>query len=298
MLDVEVTEEAGEGIVSCARHLLEHALPFDDRDDRFSETWEAEISEPGSGFLAALGRAENGHPIGLVAGSRGRDHLQLDALVSDNDNWPNGQVLDTLLDALAPMMDDAPSVELWGKPAQPWHDEVAIRRGFEPVRALHQMRCPLPVSSPSIETRPFVPGHDDEALRQVNNRAFLGHPDQGDLSPADLADRLAEPWNDPEGIRLHEVDGEVVGFCWTKIHHEQGLGEIYAIGLDPSVHGRGLGVPMTVSGLEWLNAQGLETGMLYVEADNVPAIRTYERIGFHISRTDRAWRRSESAPQT
>ena len=46
---------------------------------------------------------------------------------------------------------------------------------------------------------------------------------------------------------------------------------------------------MTAAGLDWLADQGLTTGMLYVEHDNAPAIRTYERLGFTPHRTDRAW---------
>ena len=100
---------------------------------------------------------------------------------------------------------------------------------------------------------------------------------------------MAQPWFDPEGIRLYEVDGVLAGFCWTKRHDEPKLGEIYVICIDPDFHGRGLGRPMTAAGLDWLAEQGETIGMLYVEADNVPAIRTYEGLGFDIVRTDRAW---------
>ena len=61
---------------------------------------------------------------------------------------------------------------------------------------------------------------------------------------------------------------------------------------DPSMHGQGLGSPMTRAGLDWLAAQGIEHGMLYVESDNDPANRTYEKIGFHRHRTDRAYHRT------
>ena len=64
------------------------------------------------------------------------------------------------------------------------------------------------------------------------------------------------------------------------------------IGIDPDFHGQGLGVPMTAAGLHWLSDHGLDTGMLYVEADNAPALRTYERLGFVRFRTDRAWARA------
>ena len=69
------------------------------------------------------------------------------------------------------------------------------------------------------------------------------------------------------------------------------MGEIFVIAVDPDFHGRGLGVPMTLAGLEWLADRGLRHGMLYVEADNDAANATYRRIGFTRHRTDRAYRR-------
>ena len=159
-------------------------------------------------------------------------------------------------------------------------------------RALHQMRCPLPVEAAAIPTRDYA-DTDFEELRSVNNRAFSSHPDQGNRSAEALRATMTEPWFRADGVRIHEEDGRIAGFCWTKIHPSPPaaveLGEIYVIGVDPDYHGRGLGVPMTAAGLEWLADQGISTGMLYVEADNIPALRTYERLGFTILRTDRAW---------
>jgi mycothiol synthase len=157
------------------------------------------------------------------------------------------------------------------------------------VRALHQMRCTLPVEAPSLPSRPFRPGIDDEGVLSVNNRAFARHPDQGGWTLDDLRRHFDEVWFDPDGLRVHERDGRIIGFCWTKVHRNPDLGEIYVIGIDPDHHGQGLGGPMTAAGLQWLAERGLETGMLYVEADNTPALRTYERLGFVRFRTDRAW---------
>ncbi|MEZ5167195.1 MAG: hypothetical protein R2695_12180 [Acidimicrobiales bacterium] len=60
------------------------------------------------------------------------------------------------------------------------------------------------------------------------------------------------------GFRLlDDPSGGLVGFCWTKIHRDTvpALGEIYVIAIDPDHHGRGLGKPMTLAGLEWPTAQ-------------------------------------------
>jgi mycothiol synthase len=151
-----------------------------------------------------------------------------------------------------------------------------------------------------VESRPFEMERDADALIRVNNRAFASHPDPGGMPRQRLADAAAQPWFDADGIRLlddPDRPGALAGFCWTKIHEpvsdgQPRLGEIYAIGIDPDHHGKGLGVPMTAAGLQWLADQGLTDGMLYVEADNEPALRTYDRLGFHHHRTDRAWQKA------
>jgi mycothiol synthase len=282
--------------VDAARHLLHHALPLDLGDDRFNHRWVEKLDAAANRFAGVVANG-GGHPIGFLGGVADGDTLFLEALVADHHQRRPTAVLDAMLDrVLDHQVAEGRRIEIWGKPSMPWHEEAARDHGLVLVRSLHQMRCPLPVPVNPLPTRPFVPGVDDEALRLLNNAAFKGHPDQGQLDPAEFAHKLAEPGVSPEGIRLYEHDGQLAGFCWTKIHHDRGLGEIYAIGLDPRMHGRGLGQAMTASGLDWLHQQGLETGMLYVEADNEPAIRTYEKLGFDIVRTDRAWASAAPSP--
>ena len=171
-------------------------------------------------------------------------------------------------------------------------DQTVRNAGFEPYRDLWQLRCPLPAEPAGLMTRSYTPD-DLESFIAVNNRAFSWHPEQGGLTAERVAETMTEPWFNPEGFRLYEEDGQLVGFCWTKIHgdNDPPLGEIFVIAVDPSAHGRGLGSPMTRAGLDWLAAQGLETGMLYVESDNEPANRVYERIGFVRHQVNRAYKK-------
>jgi len=80
---------------------------------------------------------------------------------------------------------------------------VATAEGFTLDRELFEMRTPLPLQSDIVDaarpivTRPFVPGVDEEAWLEVNNRAFAGHPEQSGWDMADLRAREAEPWFDP-----------------------------------------------------------------------------------------------------
>lgn len=187
-----------------------------------------------------------------------------------------------------------------GGPTQLWLQEVvdddharAEAAGFVAYRDLLQMRCPLPTAATDVAVRAYT-DDDAEAFLAVNNRAFHWHPEQGGMTVADLHARQAEPWYDPAGFLLHDAGGRLAGFCWTKIHcdHDPPLGEIYAIAVDPDFHGQGLGRALTLAGLQWLVGRGLEVGMLYVEADNEPALRTYGSIGFTTHHTDRAYRRT------
>jgi len=181
----------------------------------------------------------------------------------------------------------------WVHAATDHDDDEAAAAGLRMVRELYQMRRPLPVDEPySLTTRPFVVGQDEQAWLRVNNRAFADHPDQGRWTPADIAAREAEPWFDPEGFLLHEEEGSLAGFCWTKVHADADppMGEIFVIGVNPDFHRRGLGRALVLAGLDDLaRRRGMTVGMLYVEASNRPALALYESLGFTVHQIDRAY---------
>ena len=109
--------------------------------------------------------------------------------------------------------------------------------------------------------------------------------------------REREVWFDADGFLVAFDDEGMAGFCWTKVHpadppdEPDALGEIYVIGADPRWHGRGLGRALTAGGLEWLGAQGLTTGILYVDGANEAAVGLYRALGFSDHRVDRAYGR-------
>ena len=184
--------------------------------------------------------------------------------------------------------------QIWIEDAQMDDDKLLNSIGFSSYRDLWQMRCKFPPNGEGIATRPYICGVDDEAFLEVNSRAFSWHPEQGSLDLSKLNDLFKEEWFDDEGFLLLEVENRLAGFCWTKVHHQGDLtvGEIFAIAVDPDFHGRGFGKPLTISGLNYLANVGADLGMLYVEADNIPAIRIYEDIGFTHFSTNRAYRNS------
>lgn len=175
-------------------------------------------------------------------------------------------------------------------------DALAASAGLAPGRALLQMLVELPLAGssdgrPPVTTRPFEVGRDERAWLEVNNAAFAWHPEQGiwDLATIELRER--EDWFDPAGFLLHERDGRLAAFCWTKIHRDVDpvQGEIYVIAVHPDFHGSGLGRALTVAGLDHIVSRGVTTGMLFVDLDNTSAVRLYESLGFRIHRVDRAY---------
>jgi len=169
---------------------------------------------------------------------------------------------------------------------------IAADAGLRLDRRLLQMRRALPIAeTTAIETRPFEIGRDEQEWLRVNNAAFADHPEQGGWTMDTLRQRMAEPWFDPAGFRVHDREGKMAGFCWTKVHKETAppMGEIYVIAVDPAFHGLGLGKALTIAGLDHLVEQGLTVGMLHVDAANTAAMAMYQRLGFVTHHTDHAY---------
>lgn len=199
-----------------------------------------------------------------------------------------------LLDALVRRV--GPGLWAWAHGEHPAALRLAERHGMRRERELWQLRrslrdLPDPWPLPDgVRLRAFVPGRDEAAVVRVNNRAFAGHPEQAGLDVAQLQARQDEPWFDPAGFLLAEDEQQrLLGFHWTKVHPDR-VGEVYVLGIDPDAQGTGLGAALTVAGLEHLAGSGLGGVLLYVEADNHAAVRTYEKLGFRHHRSDVAFR--------
>ena len=173
---------------------------------------------------------------------------------------------------------------VWAHGDLPGARGLASKVRLRPVRTLLVLRLSLGDESPlesvpdGVTIRAFR-AEDADAVVAVNGRAFASHPEQGAMDRADFDRRAAEAWFDPAGLFVAErADGTVVGFHWTKV--EDGVGEVYVVGVDPDAHGGGLGTALTARGLRHLHEQGLRTVDLYVEGDNAPALAVYHRLGF------------------
>jgi mycothiol synthase len=189
------------------------------------------------------------------------------------------------------------SPRLWAHGDLPSARKLALENGFQKIRTVLQMRRPLtqplPLAPSGIEIRTFLPSLDEAGWLQLNNRIFQSHPEQSDWSMQDLQHRMKEEWFDPSGFLLATRGEELIAYCWTKIHgahvhsHDGNddhghdlIGEIYAMGVDPSIRGEGLGRALTIAGLSHLRTKSLMSAMLYVDEENDAATSLYKSLGF------------------
>lgn len=250
----------------------------------------------GSGFSAAWSTDETGEVrVYAQATRQPADDAWIAALVVDP--AAAGSLVDVGSAVLARALRSAGArTHWWISDPSPAHLEVVARVGLHDHRTLHQMTRALPLGDVGddlrgLPTRPFEAGRDEDALLDINRRAFASHPDQGNMTRAQLDERMAQDWFDPAGCLMTEVDGQLAGFCWMKLFHEYDppLGEIHIIAVDPGFTGRKLGPRLAVAGLDHAAEQGAGEAVLFVEGSNDGARAMYDRLGFGVTRTDRAF---------
>jgi mycothiol synthase len=297
---VEVKRQMGGGDIAAVSALLDVATAVDGHRPLGEHQWLDLVQGGREGFAGLVAwEPGHGHPVAYAQVTRGVESWALEFVVDphhrDQLEVIGADLVRSALDVVAG--EGGGHVHLWIPKPTPAHDRVAVDAGMRKGRELLQMRRPLPVDAAHrgdgapLETRPFRPGHDEEAWLAVNNRAFHHHPEQGGWDLETLRNREAQPWFDPDGFRLHTEGGRLAGFCWTKVHSDEDppLGEIYVIATDPDFEGRGLGRRLVLAGLDWLADHGLRTGMLYVDAANEGAVHLYESLGFTVDHFDRAY---------
>ena len=204
-----------------------------------------------------------------------------------------------LLSRLEAATEDGPLL-VWAHGELPAAAALAAAGSYARSRVLLQLRRSLrdPLPDPQIPAgvviRTFRPGIDESAWLAVNNAAFASHPEQGRWTLHDVQQREKQSWFDPAGLFLAERNGELIGFHWTKVHAQESppIGEVYVVGVRPQDGGQGLGPALTLVGLHHLRDLGLAEVLLYVDEDNLPAMKTYERLGFSRWSTDVLYERA------
>ncbi|WP_448852861.1 mycothiol synthase [Corynebacterium sp. 335C] len=298
----DVLDGLGDGGAAAARRLLDAAAAADGVEP-FGEAFLRGLDDDGAGHRHL--RVEAGGELAGIAASDG-ESAEL-AVHPDHRRTGIGRALLDVLgradsgDGDGSGEGEAPAV--WAHGDLPAARALSESAGWTVVRELLQMsvggddlaeaarRRPAPEGI-RLETLPELEeriGADAaaEAWLTVNNEAFDWHPEQGGWTPEQLRRARDVDWFDPAGVlfAVDAADGDVVGFHWTK-RHPDGVGEVYVIGLADRARGRGAGSWLTREGIAHLAEGGAREVILYVEGDNEPAVGTYRRTGFGVSRRD------------
>lgn len=302
MHDIQVKRHLDQGELASLTELLSAASEADAHPALDEHAWLDLVQGGRAGFAGLVAwEPRHPHPVGYAQLSRGTDQpgtgapsWALEVVVDPHHRVPGNTVAPDLLATALELIasEGGGHLHLWVSRPSPFHDRMAAAAGLSPGRALYQMRRGLPAEERSqLPVRPFVIGRDEQQWLEVNNRAFSWHPEQGGWSLPTLEAREAQPWFDPAGFLLHEREGRLAGFCWTKVHHPNGtlVGEIYVVAVDPDFTGQGIGRQLVLAGLDHMSSRSIAETMLYVDASNRPAVKMYVDLGFVVNHIDRAY---------
>ncbi|MGV0362720.1 mycothiol synthase [Corynebacterium minutissimum] len=274
-------------------------------------------------FLLGLRDARLGHEHLLarvgedIVGVAARDGDQVELVVSpDHRRAGVGQALYDVLPA---------HPHLWAHGNFPAAQALAKKNGMDVVRRLLVMAIDgdalrdaaglpsleeeLDILSYAESVERFDRARVEEEWVRVNNEAFSWHPEQGGWDIERLHRGMEAEWFDPADVLFlwdgiggtdagsadDSADATMAGFHWLKWHTEEdpAFGEVYVVGLAEAFRGRRLGGPLLSAGLQRVVDKGAEKVILYVEADNEPAVKAYERLGFFIAEEHCVWATSD-----
>lgn len=96
--------------------------------------------------------------------------------------------------------------------------------------------------------------------------------------------RVVETALDTETIPVWvaEAGDAVAGFVAVQPDHDEGIGEIYLLAVDPVHQRKGVGTTLTSVALHWIKDNGMALAMVETGGDpgHAPARHTYARAGF------------------
>ncbi|HEX3455817.1 MAG TPA: hypothetical protein VHS03_14425, partial [Gaiellaceae bacterium] len=151
-----------------------------------AETWAGLAGNSVLGDLGVLATDDAGRPVGYAHASHHHPgEWSIELAAPARAGGERGHLLAAATDAVAATGGGRVTLWVHGASGATDADDLAKAGGFAPERELLQLRVPLPLAeAPSWPTgvvvRTFRPREDDDAWLGVNNRAFAGHPEQGD----------------------------------------------------------------------------------------------------------------------
>ncbi|MFZ0547337.1 MAG: GNAT family N-acetyltransferase, partial [Candidatus Promineifilaceae bacterium] len=168
--------------------------------------------------------------------------------------------------------------------------EILEEHGYVKVEEVEvYMTRPLsePIAAPVVPdgfvVRPFGGQHETQSRAILTNSAFGGYDGVSDWSVCNVG-RMIHFCEAIQAIDFvaAALDGRICSSAITFYDPVTKLGEFDPVGTHGTFQRRGLAKAVLLTGLHWLKGTGMETAVIRTDVDNVPAVRTYESIGFRI----------------
>jgi ribosomal protein S18 acetylase RimI-like enzyme len=124
---------------------------------------------------------------------------------------------------------------------------------------------------------------DIEGAARVWARATAIRDGKREIPPLEAAKRvlLAGLREERSTFVVAAGEGEVLGFATAEPTTSRRVAEVRYVGVDPDCWGGGVGGMVMARMADELALAGFHSAQLLVYADNVPARRLYERMGWH-----------------
>ena len=188
---------------------------------------------------------------------------------------------------------DERPVEAWLRGATAADLSTAADAGFRVQRRLHVLGTALDATLDAtlgaalgeedtvpdgLRLRTFDPdaAADDDAVVALLAAAY---PERHFWHGSDFAALRASDWFRADDLLMLESEDGLLGIHWMK-RRGDGVGEVYNLALAPEAQGRGLGGLLLDAGLAHLTDIGIHEVILWVDAENPPALALYRTRGF------------------
>jgi mycothiol synthase len=264
-----------------------------------AETFADEDFDPEGAWLAIKGDELVGYGDGLLEKERislGREGLaRIEVVHHERGKGVEERLLDLALRYLARKGFQA--VQVWCSQVDHWRREFSRKAGFEEQRRFYSMilkdgqDVPRPAfpQDVRIDRRPLRGASDDDlkTFVEVFNESFAGH---FSFSPTNVTRwrNVADTAEDEMDITFAYQGDRVTGFALvensTAFNREKGTrdGWVNILGVVPSSRGKGLGKALLLDSIQQLQAQGLDTIRLGLDAENRNALSLYTSVGFEV----------------
>jgi mycothiol synthase len=238
------------------------------------------VMRDGTGRFGSWSDADGIWLVGSLARHDTDDHWAVEAAVAQRARIPAAE-RDAIGRATG-LVPHGAHHTLWAHRSQQIAAAQAL--GYRAVRAVARLSGAIadvaPAGARGVEIGPMA-NWDVQSIVSINNRAFIGHAEQGAMTDEGFRSMERLDWFDPGGVLVARIERGVAGFCITK-RAGGAVGEVYLVAVAPDAAGLGIGRALTTAGFALLGEQGAAVAHVWTDEANRSALGLYRSIGLAI----------------